>query len=312
MKTMKAVRIHAYGGLEALAYEDAPIPTPGPGGVLVKVHAAGVNPVDWKIRAGYLQQYIPHTFPLIPGWEFSGEVEAVGEGVTAFRAGDGVLALAPLTHNGAYAEYVVVDQGLLAPKPKGLDHAKAAALPLAGLTAWNALFEYGELKAGQTVLIHGGAGGVGVYAIQLAKGKGARVIATASGRNQGLLKELGADVAIDYAATPFENVARDVDLVLDTQGGEVLERSWQVLKRGGILASLVAAPPSEEKAKAFGVRARYAGNRPNTPVLRELADLMAAGKLHALVETLPLQEARRAQEAIQGNHTRGKLVLKVG
>ena len=138
MKTMKAVRIHAYGGLEALAYEDAPIPTPGPGGVLVKVHAAGVNPVDWKIRAGYLQQYIPHTFPLIPGWEFSGEVEAVGEGVTAFRAGDGVLALAPLTDNGAYAEYGVVDHGLLAPKPKGWDPAKAAARPLAGLTAWPA------------------------------------------------------------------------------------------------------------------------------------------------------------------------------
>jgi NADPH:quinone reductase-like Zn-dependent oxidoreductase len=258
---MKASRIHAYGGPEVLAYEDAPRPEPAKGEVLVRVHAAGVNPIDAKIRAGYLKEHIRYALPAILGWDLSGVIEAVGPGVKAWKAGDAVYAMGDVTRNGAYAEYATIDEGLLAPKPKSQDHIHAAAVPQAGLMAFHALFIFGTLQKGQKVLIHGAGGGVGSFAVQLAKWKGAYVIGTASRNNQDLLKDLGADEAIDYTAADFRTKVKDVDLVLDTVGGETQEKSFAVLKRGGTLVSTLGQP-SIEKAGAAKVTAKAVNNQP--------------------------------------------------
>src|SRR5437870_1879921 len=246
--TMKAIRIHNYGGPEVLQYEDAPRPKPQAGEVVVRVHAAGVNPIDWKVREGHMKDFWPHKFPLILGWDLSGVVEEIGPRVSQFKKGDEVYSLPDPTRNGAYADYIVVRESELALKPKSLHHIRAAAVPLAALTAWQSLFDIAQLQPGQRVLIHGGSGGVGHFAVQLAKWKGAYVIARASRKNQEGLSTLGADEPIDYTRQRFEDVARNIDTVLDTIGGETQERSWSVLKKGGNLVSLVQ-PPSEEKAK---------------------------------------------------------------
>src|SRR6267378_6001878 len=228
-QTMKAIRIHNYGGPEVLKYEDAPRPEPQAGEVLVRVHAAGVNPIDWKVREGYVKDFWPHKFPLILGWDLSGVVEEIGAGPAAagrFKKGDEVYSVPDVLRDGAYAEYVVVQESELALKPKSLHHVHAAAVPLAALTAWQALFDAGQLVSGQRILIHGGSGGVGHVAVQLAKWKGGHVFGTATTKNQELLRELGVDEPIDYTKQKFEDVARDVDLVLDLIGGETQERSW--------------------------------------------------------------------------------------
>ncbi len=311
MKTMKAIRFHSYGGPEVLAYEDAPRPTPGSGEVLVRVHAAGVNPVDWKVREGYLKEMLHHTLPLIPGWDVSGVVEAAGPGATRFKAGDEVFSRPDIQRNGTYAEYLVIRETEIAPKPKSIDHIHAAAIPLAGLTAWQSLIGAAGLTAGQRVLIHAAAGGVGGYAVQLAKWRGAHVIGTASEKNLDYLRGLGADEVIDYGRVPFEKAAGKVDVVFDTIGGETQERSWQVLKPGGILVSILGPPPPE-KAEAHGVRQAFVFVQPDAEALAQLADLVDAGKLRPCVEkVLPLAEARRAQELSQTGHTRGKIVLRV-
>src|SRR6185369_6723311 len=204
MATMKAVRIHSYGGPEVLVYEDAPRPEAAAGEVLIRVHAAGVNPLDWKVRAGYVQEWLQHQFPLIPGWDVAGIVEAVGRGVEQFRPGDAVYGLLDISKNGAYAEYVAAPARSLARKPATVDHVKAAAVPIAALTAWQALFDVARLAAGQTVLVHAAAGGVGHFAVQLAKWQGARVVGTASAANASFVKELGAAQVIDYQSTRFE------------------------------------------------------------------------------------------------------------
>ena len=309
MADMKAIRIHAYGGPEVLVYEDAPRPVPGTGEVLVRVHAASVNPLDWKIRAGHLKDYIPYTFPLIPGWDLSGVVDSVGPGVAAFKVGEEVFAMADVQRNGAYAEYIVVEAGLLATKPKSLDHAHAAAVPLAALTAWHGLFEFAELKSGQRILIHGASGGVGSFAVQLAKWKGAYVIGTTSSQNLDLVRSLGANEVIDYTAGPFEKSLKDIDVVFDTVGGEIQDRSWQVLKTGGVLVSTMGQP-SAEKAGRHGVVGKAINNRPDSGILTELAKLLDKGTIKVIVEMqLPLAEARKAHEASQSGHTRGKIVL---
>src|SRR5437773_10379703 len=225
---MKAVQIHAFGGPEVLQYEDVPQPQPRPNEILVRVHAASVNPVDWKIREGHLSA----TLPMIMGIDFSGVVESVGNGVTKYRSGDAVFGQVA-DESGGYAEYAVAMESDVARKPEELDHIRAAALPVAGLVPWQALFDTANLTAGQTVLIHGAAGGVGSFAVQFAKWKGARVLGTASGAHVEQVRQLGADQVIDYRKTKFEEVARDVDVVLDTIGGETQERSWRVLKPGG-------------------------------------------------------------------------------
>lgn len=311
MATMKAVRIHGYGGPETLVHEDAPRPEPGPGEVLIKVHAAGVNPLDWKIRQGYMREHIPHRFPLTLGWDVSGVIEGVGAGVKGFRGGEAVYAMLDVARNGAYAGYVVAAEGLLAAKPERLDHARAAAVPLAALTAYHALIETLGIRAGQKLLVLGAAGGVGSFAVQLAKLRGANVVGTASGRNLAHIRELGADEALDYAATRFEEAVRDADFVFDTVGGDNTERALSALKRGGTLAVIASQPPVE-KAAALGVAAKYVPNRPNAKALGELAGYLDAGKLKVVAETLPLAEARKAHERSQAGHVRGKLVLLPG
>ncbi len=305
-ETMKAVQIHSYGGPEVLQYEDVPRPKPKAKEILVRVHAAGVNPVDWKIREGFLTA----TLPLIMGIDFSGVVESVGSGVTKYRPGDSVFGQVA-DESGSYAEYAVAMESDVARKPEGLDHLRAAALPVAALVPWQALFDTANLTAGQTVLIHGAAGGVGSFAVQFAKSKGARVIGTASGDHVGQVRQLGADEVIDYRKTKFEEVARDVDVVLDTIGGETQERSWQVLKRGGVLVSLVQ-PPSAEKAAAHGVRGLFVSQKANGVQLATIADLVVKGKVNVKVEAvLPLAEARKAQELSKTGHSGGKIVLEV-
>ena len=311
VQTMKAVRIRKYGGPEVLQYEDAPRPHPQAGEVLVRVHAAGVNPIDWKVREGYMKDFWSHEFPLILGWDLSGVVEEVGPRVSQFNKGDEVYSLPDPTRNGAYADYVVVRESELALKPHSLHHIRAAAVPLAALTAWQSLFDTAQLESGQRVLIHAGSGGVGHFAVQLAKWKGAYVFATASTKNQDLLRKLGVDKPIDYTQQRFEDVARNIDIVLDTIGGETQERSWSVLKKRGNLVSLVQ-PPSEEKAEELGVRAAIIGAQPNGEQLAEIAKIIDSGKLSPIIERiLPLSEARRAHELSQSGHTHGKIALRV-
>src|ERR1700675_2976582 len=313
-QTMKAIRIHNYGGPEVLQYEDAPRPEPQAGEVLVRVHAAGVNPIDWKVREGHMKDFWPHKFPLILGWDVSGTVEEVGSGPAAegrFKIGDEVYSLPNPTRDGAYADYIVVREPELALKPNSLHHIRAAAVPLAALTAWQSLFDTAQLQPGQRVLIHAGSGGVGHLAVQLAKWKGAYVFATASTKNQDLLRELGVDEPIVYTQQRFEDVARNIDIVLDTIGGETQERSWSVLKKGGNLVSLVQ-PPSEEKAKALGVRAAFVAGHPSGAQLAEIAKIIDSGKLSPVIDRiLPLSEVRRAHELVQSGHTRGKIALRV-
>jgi NADPH:quinone reductase-like Zn-dependent oxidoreductase len=311
MESMKAVRIHQYGGPEVLVFDDAPRPVPGLGEVLIKVHAAGVNPVDWKIRAGYMKEFRPYTFPLILGWDLSGVVEAIGPGAGKFKVGDEVYSRPDISRNGAYAEYIAVKESEAAFKPRLIDHIHAAAIPLACLTAWQAIFDTAGLSAGQKILIHAAAGGVGSFAVQLAKWKDAYVIGTASGRNQSFLRDMGVDEPIDYEKMRFEDLVHDVDVVFDTIGGDIQKRSWMVLKKGGILVSIAASPKAEEAARG-GVRQAFIFMTPNGSELTEIAGLVDSGKLKPIVETvLPLADARRAHELSQTGHTRGKIVLRV-
>lgn len=309
--TMKAVRIHAYGGPEVLHFEEVPMPAPGPGDLLIRVQAAAVNPVDWKIREGYLQGFLKHKLPLILGWDLSGEVVEVGSEVAGFKAGDEVYARPDIERDGAYAEYIAVKASEATRKPATLDHINAAAVPLTALTAWQSLVDAAQLQAGQTVLVHAAAGGVGSMAVQLAKAKGARVIATASAVNIGLVTRLGVDQFIDYTKTRFEDAAKDVDVVLDTVGGDTQERSWQVLKPGGILVSVVN-PPSEAAATVHKARGAFVFIHPSGEQLTAIAQLIDQGRIKPLIHTvLPLTEARQAHAISQGGHARGKIVLQI-
>src|SRR6266566_4628786 len=310
-QTMKAIQIHNYGGPEVLKYEDTPRPQPGEGEVLIRVHAATVNPIDRRVREGHMKDFWPHKFPFILGWDLSGVVEELGRGASRFKISDEVYSLPDPTRNGAYADYIVVREPELALKPNSLHHIRAAAVPLAALTAWQSLFETAQLQPGQRVLIHAGSGGVGHFAVQLAKWKGAYVFATASTKNQDLLRKLGVDEPIDYTQQRFDDIARKIDIVLDTLGGETQERSWSVLKRGGNLVSLVQ-PPSEEKAKELGVRAAIIGAQPNGAQLAEIAKIIDSGKLTPIINRfIPLSEARRAHELTQSGHSHGKIALRV-
>lgn len=311
MTSMKAVRIHNYGGPDILTYEDAPRPTAGPGEVLIRVYATTVNPFDCAARAGYLAGFFNYTFPLILGTDVSGVIEEVGEGVKNFSPGDSVYARTGVFRDGANAEYAVAFVTDVAKKPQSLDHIHSAALPHVTLTAWQGLYELANLSAGQTVLIHAAAGGVGHMAVQLAKLRGAKVIGTAS-THLDFIKELGVDQAIDYKTTAFEDIVKDVDVVFDLMGGDTQERSWKVLKPGGILLATVQ-PPSEETAAAHGVRQAYITSAPPvSQTLTEVAALVDGGKLKPVVSTiLPLQDIRKAHELIEAKHVYGKLVLQV-
>src|ERR1700704_486845 len=309
--TMKAVVVHEYGGPDVLKYEDVPRPEPHDNEILVRVIAAGVNPVDGMIRSGKFAQFFNTKLPLIPGYDIAGVVEKAGAKITKFKAGDPVYAYIGLKEGGGYAEYAVATEKEAAPKPKSTGYVEAAAVPLAALTAWQALIETAKLSAGQTVLIHGGSGGVGSFAVQIAKARGARVIATASTANQDLLKQLGADIAVDYTKTKFEDAVRDVDAVLDPVGGETLARSYGVAKKGGIVMSLVARPDPVE-LKNRGIHGAAISVHPDAADLAEIAQLIDAGKIKPIVtEVLPLSEAIAAQRQAATHHTRGKVVLRI-
>ena len=311
MKTMKAIRLHSYGGPDVLSLEDVPRPEAAAGEVLIQVHAVGINPVDWKVRAGHARGWLDHRLPLIPGWDVSGIVEAVGPDVTGFKAGDEVFGMLDLPGDGACAEYAVARAANIARKPSAVTHLQAASLPIAALTAWQALFDVGHLSDGQSVLIHGAAGGVGHFAVQLANRKGARVIGTASARNTGFLRELGAAEVIDYQASRFEEQVRGVDMVLDTIGGDTQQRSWQVLKGGGVLVSTLGIT-TPQAARDYGVRGEGMFVHPDAGQLVQIGDLVASGELRPLISQIfPLQDAAKAHELSQLGHVRGKIVLRV-
>lgn len=311
---MKAMQIHEFGPPDVLRFEDVARPEPGPGEVLVQVHAAGVNPVDWKVRAAIspLAQRYKDNFPLILGWDVSGVVAGVGETAADFEIGDEVFGLVGFPGLGrTYGEYLAAPAGHLARKPRHLDHIQAAALPLVALTAWQALFEVGDLQAGQRVLVHAAAGGVGHVAVQLAKWRGAYVIGTASAHHREFLRELGVDEVVDYTTTRFEDVVQEVDMVLDPMSGETRARSWQVLRKGGILVSILSGI-DPATAAAHGVRWGYLLVRPDKSQLDELARLADAGHLRPAIDAVfPLREAAQAHARGEQWHTGGKIVLQV-
>ncbi|WP_134496143.1 NADP-dependent oxidoreductase [Microvirga pakistanensis] len=306
---MKAIRIHRFGGPEVLTLDDVPWPQPKDDEVLVRVHAASVNPVDYKIRGGSYsvkEDQLPYTL----GRDLSGTVELLGTRAHTLKAGDPIFAFIGMDR-GAYAEYVVVKAMEMAAKPDSLDHVQAAAVPLAGLTAWQGLFDHGHLQAGQRVLIHGGAGGVGHLAVQFAKAKGADVLTTASGSDLDFVHGLGADEVIDYEAERFEDRVSDVDLVFDLVSGDTQDRSWGVLKEGGILVSTLGQPPAG-KAAQHNVQATGYRAQPNPAQLSEIGRLIDDGQVRVVVDRIfPLTEAGVAQDYLEQEHVRGKVVLRV-
>ncbi|WP_435971759.1 NADP-dependent oxidoreductase [Streptomyces sp. Qhu_M48] len=306
---MRAVVVEQWGGPENLVERDVERPEPGLNEVLVRVHAAGVNPVDWKTRAGgALIEW--GAVPAV-GWDVSGTVEAVGPGVGIFRPGDEVFGM-PLfpRQAGGYAEYVVAPARHLAPKPASLTHVEAAALPLAALTAWQALVDTADVRPGERVLVHAAAGGVGHLAVQIAKARGAYVIGTASAAKHDLVGELGADEMVDYREARFEDVVSEVDVVLDALGGETAERSLKVLRDGGRLITLPG--PDDVPAAPDGVRAAWVLVEPDHLGLREIAALVEDGKLRPVVDlVLPLAEAAKAHAIGERGRTTGKIVLTV-
>ena len=305
---MRAIVARAYGGPEVLKLETIPRPEPKEHEMLVRVIASGVNPADPLIVSGRFAKEFGTQLPLTPGYDVAGVVEKTGGAVTKFRAGDRVYGYA--LFGGGWAEYALLAEGEAATVPKTLSFVEAAAVPLGALTAWQALVDAAQLTAGQTVLIHGGSGGVGSFGVQLARARGARVIATASTRNQDLLKQLGVDVPIDYTTTKFEEVAKDVDVVLDTVGGETLKRTYAVMKRGGIICTLRHRPdPAELDSR--GIRGAPIAVRPDAEDLGEISKLIEAGRIRPIVsQVLPLAEAIEAHKQAATLHTRGKIVLK--
>jgi NADPH:quinone reductase-like Zn-dependent oxidoreductase len=306
---VRAVGVREFGGRDKLELLDLPQPKLPPESVLIRVHAAGVNPVDWKLREGRLEPSWPHVFPVVPGWDAAGVVERVGPAVTEFKPGDEVFSYCrkQFVGDGAYAEYVVVPETSVAHKPRSLDFEHAAAVPLTGLTAYQALFIAAGLVAGETVLVHAAAGGVGSFAVQLAADAGAEVVGTASEPNTEYVLGLGATEVIDYREQDFVEGVRDaypdgVDVVLDVIGGETQKRSRELLKEDSRLVS-IAQPPKD---------GLYVYVRPDGEQLAELAELADEGRLAVhLNEVLPLEEAARAHELSEAGHVRGKLVLRI-
>nr|WSW57341.1 NADP-dependent oxidoreductase [Streptomyces sp. NBC_00998] len=309
---MKAAVIDQYGQVrDVVRVADVPVPAVGPRDVLIEVRAAGVNPVDHLIVKGFLSAGAP-TGPLVIGNELAGVVAEVGGEVTRFAVGDEVFARVDPRVGGAFAEYVAVDQSLVATKPSGLTFEEAASLPLVALTALQALTEQADVRAGTRVLIHGAAGGVGSAAVQIAKQLGAEVVATASAGSVELVRELGADRVIDYRAEKFDEIVSDVDVVLDTIGGETQERSFGVLKPGGTLVSIVPIPDAEAKQAQWNVRALSFYMRPHGEQLAHLAGLVESGQLRPILETVfPLDEASEALQKVERGGARGKTVIGV-
>ena len=309
---MKAITMHARGGPEALVYEDVPTPKIGPEDVLIKVRAAGVTPTEFTWNSTFSTKDKKSRLPIIPAFEVAGIVENVGSQVPNLVEGDAVYGLLDFWRNGAAAEYVAARASELAPKPKSLSFTYAAAVPLSGLTAWQSLFDYANLAAGETVLVHGAGGGVGTFAVQFAHWRGSHVFATCSKEKADFVRSLGAERVIDYSSVRFQDELGGLDVLLDTVGGEVLENSWSVLRPGGSLVTIVGDAPEGTAAK-YGVRGFSILVEPNRKELVEIARLIDAGEVKPVVDAVfPLSRAREAYERGLRGHNRGKLVLKVG
>jgi NADPH:quinone reductase-like Zn-dependent oxidoreductase len=311
MTTMTALRAHERGGPERLRVEEAPVPVPGSGEVLIAVHAAAITfteltwDLSWTTRDG------ADRTPVIPSHEVSGTVAALGDGVSRFAVGDEVYGLIDFDRDGAAAEFTTAPAGTLAPKPRSVPHVQAAALPLAALTAWQALVDHAAVAPGERVLVHGGAGGVGVYAVQIAASLGAQVTATDLPSHAAFVRGLGADHFIDFTTEAFDEVASGLDVVLDSVGGATLDRSYGVLRPGGRLVTL-AAPPSAEKAAEHRVKAQFFVVRPDAAQLVHLSQMVDDGRLRPIVsQVLPLDEGRRAFESGSSPHAPGKTILTV-
>lgn len=303
---MKAAIIDEYGNNEVVRIADIERPEPQAGEMRVKVHAAGVNPVDWKIRNGAGQR-LGLTLPIHLGGELVGTVETLGAGVDGFAPGDAVFGM---VHTGAFAEYAVAKAADMVRKPSNLDFVQAAALPLAGSTAWQAIFDEAGLTGGQRLLITNSSGGVGSLAVQFAKARGAHVTAVASARNEAFVRSLGADDFIDYTSQPFEQVARDMDVVFDTMGGETFQRAFQTLRKGGFMVTVVAFPGGE--AERYGVGVKRSFTVPSARNLTAIRELVEAGKVTPQVHTvLPLAEIRQAFALSESGRARGKIVLDI-
>ncbi len=330
---MKALAIRRYKA--PMEIMDLPRPEPGPGELLVRVRAAGVNPLDYKIRDGAVRVLLSFSFPLVLGTDLAGDVEAIGPGVTKFKLGDAVYSHLDNDRIGAFAEYALVRESAAATKPARLDYAQAASLPLVGLTAWQALIEFARLQAGQKVLIHAGSGGVGTFAIQLAKHLGAQVATTAGARNHALVKSLGADVVIDYRTTPFEAVAKDQDVVLDTQGGDTLLRSFEAVKPGGVVVTIGGRPDGtfarawglslplvwilaflnrkvDRQAREKSARFRYLFMRASGEQLESIGTLVNLGVIKPILDkTFPLEAAADAISYVESGRAVGKVVIRI-
>ena len=307
---MKAVRMHSRGGPEALVYEDAPVPTIAEGEALIRVRAAGITPTEFTWGSTFTTPDRKSRLPIIPSFDVAGVVEKAAPDATGPSPGEAVYGLLDFWKDGAAAEYVAAKASDLAPKPDSLNFVQAAAVPLSGLTAWQSLFDQGKVDQGDRVLIHGAGGGVGTFAVQLAKWKGARITATCSKSSAPLARELGAAEVIDYERMSFEE-AGDFDMVLDTVGGDTLERSWGVLRKGGILVTIAGDAP-DEKVSAYGVHGVSLLVQANRAELVEMARLIDQGELRPVVSGVyDLPDARRAYERGLAGHSRGKLVLRV-
>ncbi len=306
---MKSVRIHGFGGPEVLKYEDAPMPEPGVDDILVRIHSAAVNPVDWKIRNGSSKAF-PVDFPLILGWDLAGTVVEAGKMARGFKPGDKIFARPDTLRNGAYAEYIAMRSCEAALAPASIPPEQAAGVPLAAQTAWVGLFEVGRLKPGQKVLIHGGSGGVGIFAVQLAAVAGARVVATTSGKNIELVRSLGASQVINYQEEDFTRMAKDFDLVMDTVGGETQKKSWDLIEKGGSLVSTVGVDSAE--AQRRGIRGSSFMLQSHGARLAEIGKFIDEGKVLVVIEKeFPLTEARQAQELSARGHARGKIIIRI-
>lgn len=306
---MKAVFVRQWGGLDVAVFEDIERPSAGPGEILVSVKATSISPFDWKVREGYLQDYIP--LPVMLGSDLAGDIVEVGEGVEGWEVGTPIYGMKGL-RGGAYAEYTTVLPNEIAKKPTTLSYTEAATIPHAALTAWEALFMQADLQPGQRILIHAAAGGVGHFAVQFAKMKGAYVIGTASTPRHDFLKSLGADELVDYTTTPFESVVKDVDVVFDTIGFDTTVRSFGVLKPGGTIVSIVT-PPDFEAAGKLGINAKFFGGQSSTEILTQIAELVDAGKVKPfLQEVYNFDQIHDAMQASQGQHVQGKLGVVMG
>lgn len=304
----QSIRVHNYGGPEQLQLEQIQHPDLQTGEVLVRVHAAGVNPIDWKIRQGMMKDFMPTQFPYTPGVDIAGVIAEIGPGDTEFQIGQAVYGQST---QGAYSEYSIASVKALALKPRTLSFDEAAAIPVGATTAWQGLFDYAKLEAGQQVLIQGGAGGVGLFAVQFTRWKGAHVQAIASRSNVDFVRSLGAEKVIDYTATSVADAAHDVDMVYDTVGGAALDSSIQVLKEGGTLIS-IAGLPDEQKVKEKNIRVVSFSAQVNSKLLETFAQLIDEGKIKVIIAKIfPLSQAKQAHELSQSGHGRGRIVLHI-